>query len=218
MLTKMCSSRSGRHRWAAKLGARSLFRALSVFLEQQPDLRICGYCGARGRINKQGIVDFESHGALPPRPLHPSPERHSTMRILSLSQPWLWAVLHAGKHIENRKWQPTSAAIGQRIALHAAKSWDDIAFPFFIKLGIEHPRRREDYETSAILGVATIDRIVTDASSLPPDQARWFFGPFGWVLSDVRVLRHPIPRSGAQGLRHLEEAAERQVSEQLEAA
>jgi hypothetical protein len=87
--------------------------------------------------------------------------------------------------------------------LHAAKSFDDDAIPMFIRYAIDHPHRRDRYTSSAIVGVATIDRVVTEARTLPPEQARWFFGPFGWVLTDVRALATPIPMKGAQGLREL---------------
>lgn len=140
------------------------------------------------------------------------------MRFLSFSQPWLWAVLDevAAKGIENRSWQPPISMIGQRIALHAAKSWDDAAIPFFIKLGIEHPARRELYPASAIVGVATIDRIVTTPKTLPPDQARWFFGEFGWVLTERITLLRPIPMKGAQGLRGLPPEISAEINAQLD--
>lgn len=137
------------------------------------------------------------------------------MKFLSFSQPWLWAILNAGKHVENRVWQPPIAMIGQRFALHAAKSWDADAVSMFTRFAIDAPNRYDSYEKSAIVGVATIDRIVTTAKTLPPDQARWFFGPFGWILTDVRKLATPIPMKGAQGLRGLAPEVEMQINAQL---
>jgi hypothetical protein len=32
------------------------------------------------------------------------------MRALSIRQPWAWAILHAGKDIENRDWKPGNPA------------------------------------------------------------------------------------------------------------
>ena len=122
------------------------------------------------------------------------------MKALSLSQPWLWAVLYAGKHVENRSWPPPIDMIEQRIALHAAKSWDDDAISFFIKLGIEHPHRKDLYTAGAIVGVATIDRVVTTDKTIADDQKRWFFGEYGWLLKDVRPLKSPIPATGRQKL------------------
>lgn len=141
------------------------------------------------------------------------------MKFLSFSQPWLWSITDLAepdaKRIENRTWQPPIEMIGKRFALHAAKSFDDDAIGMFVQLGIEHPARRSLYVSSAIVGVATIDRIVTSPRTLGA-QARWFFGPFGWVLSDVRKLATPIEMKGAQGLRYLDEKIEAAINLQLE--
>lgn len=141
------------------------------------------------------------------------------MLVLSFSQPWLWSITDlaepAAKRIENRTWQPPIHTIGTRIALHAAKSWDDDAIPMFIRYGIDHPGRRDLYAASSIVAVATIDRIVTEDRTLDPEQRRWFFGPFGWVLVDVRRLATAIPWRGAQGLRHLPPATVAEVNRQI---
>jgi len=45
------------------------------------------------------------------------------MIALSVRQPWAWAIIHAGKDIENRSWQAVNHGLRQRgrIAIHAAK-------------------------------------------------------------------------------------------------
>lgn len=143
------------------------------------------------------------------------------MRFLSFSQPWLWAILDpvANKRVENRSWMPPIEMVGQRFALHAAKSWDGDAVGFFLRLGLtEFPARRDRYVSSAILGVATLDRLVTSPRTLADDQRRWFFGPVGWLLADVRPLATPVPMKGAQGLRHLAPEVEAAVLAQIGAA
>ena len=133
---------------------------------------------------------------------------------MSFSQPWLWSIDTLAepdaKRIENRGWAPPYSAIGERFAMHAAKSWDDAAISFFIRLGIEHPMRRELYPAGVITSVATIDRVVTSSKTLPLEQKRWFFESradqkqnYGWVLYNVQRLHEPIPFKGAQGLREL---------------
>lgn len=42
------------------------------------------------------------------------------MRALSIRQPWAWAILHAGKDVENRDWRAAWAPSGE-LLLHAAK-------------------------------------------------------------------------------------------------
>ena len=138
------------------------------------------------------------------------------MKALSLSQPWCWAVMHAGKHIENRSWAPPIEMIGQQIVIHAAKSWDDkkeyryldewprTPVGYLMRLDawdpFHFPARREMYPASAIVGIATIDRVVTKPDTLPEDQKHWFFGPYGWVLTNVINIPRPVACPGKQGL------------------
>ncbi|MQA14935.1 MAG: ASCH domain-containing protein [Pseudonocardiaceae bacterium] len=43
------------------------------------------------------------------------------MRALSIRQPWAWAILHAGKDVENRSWPIRHR---ERLVIHAAKTVD----------------------------------------------------------------------------------------------
>lgn len=156
----------------------------------------------------------------------PKIERGS-MLFLSLSRPWTWAIFDtvANKGIENRSWPPPISAIGQRIGVHAAKSWDDDAIRMFIGMGLTgFPNRKDLYPSGFIIGVATIDRVVTEARTLPPAQARWFFEPtpedpnYGWILTDRTPLRSPVACAGEQGLRRMPLVVERLVLEQLRGA
>jgi hypothetical protein len=66
-------------------------------------------------------------------------------------------------------------------------------------------RRPADHEivTSAILGVATLVDVISE-----PRRSRWFHGPFGFLLADVRPLRRPIRCKGGQKLWDLPTATE----------
>lgn len=48
----------------------------------------------------------------------------STIRALTLRQPWAFAILHLGKSVENRSWKPPRSVIGKRIAIHAGLTLD----------------------------------------------------------------------------------------------
>lgn len=147
------------------------------------------------------------------------------MRALSLSQPWCWAVLFAGKHIENRTWRPPATLLKQRFAIHAAKSWDDSALTYMTSVGCVPPsmiKRDKVYPQGAIVGVATlhsyVDTLVPDPKnhpSLAPEQRKWFFGPFGWILEDVIPLTAPVPCRGHQGVFGLDPNVEEAVMSQL---
>ena len=144
------------------------------------------------------------------------------MKALSFSQPWLWAVLHAGKHVENRSWPPPIHMIGERIALHAAKSFDtDLSYAgrspigYLLLHGFAPPASFHSYDKSAIVGVATIDRVVTEKKTLAEDQKRWFFGEYGWILTDVHALTRPIAATGKLGLWEVPFDMVAEINEQL---
>lgn len=143
------------------------------------------------------------------------------MRFLSLSRPWTWSLFDpvAAKGVENRTWPPPMKAIGDRIAIQASKSWDDDAIRFFLQLGLDHfPARKDQYPSGVLIGVVTLDRVVTTARTLPPDQARWFFGPYGWVIPQRIALPTPVECPGVLGLRWLPADLELKVEAQLKIA
>jgi hypothetical protein len=108
------------------------------------------------------------------------------MKALSIRQPWAWAVIHAGKDIENRSQAATRVmkhAVGQRIFIHAAKSFNRMDFEdsrdFLQGLGIEPPER-ESLAFGGVIGSVSLAGIVTRSRS------RWFSGPCGLQLADPR--------------------------------
>lgn len=121
--------------------------------------------------------------------------RTKIMKALSIRQPWVWAILDAGKDIENRDW---STNIRGTIAIHAAKGmarheWDDARE--FMSYFMTEPilPRYEDFIRGAIVG--TVD--ITDCVNKSPSP--WFQGRFGFVLENAHMLSEPIPYSGALG-------------------
>ena len=115
------------------------------------------------------------------------------MKALSIKQPWLHAILHLEKDLENRKWKPPKDVIGQRIALHASKQDDDEGYEVIQKISgvILKP---EDIQRGCIIATAVLDGVVE--SSMSP----WFDGPFGWILRDIKILNQPVNCIGALGL------------------
>lgn len=116
---------------------------------------------------------------------------------LSIRQPWAWAIVHAGKDIENRSWQAVNHGLRQRgrIAIHAAKGmtreeYED-ASAFMLGLDIECPRPA-DLLRGGIIGSAEVVDVVSESAS------PWFFGPRGLVLRDPEVWTF-IPAVGSLG-------------------
>lgn len=131
------------------------------------------------------------------------------IRGLSLTRPWPFAFiaqprLHgiAPKLIENRSWSPPRKLIGHFIALHAAKSWSEDDRAFIAELtGLDVPSKAESPD-SEIFAVCMLGGFIEHDQDfrLRPEQRQWFFGPYGWLLTEFVRLRNPVPCSGAQGL------------------
>lgn len=130
------------------------------------------------------------------------------MKGLSIQQPWVHAIVHEGKDIENRTWQRSYRGW---IALHAsAKPLREQKFP----RGHKVPDLSSlDY--SAICGVAKLTAIVTKSRS------PWFQKRddgkvnFGWVLEEVTALEEPIKCLGALSLWEVSAKDFRAIQRQL---
>ena len=65
---------------------------------------------------------------------------------LSIRQPWAWAILHAGKDVENRSEPMARSAerlIGQTILLHAGKTVDPDGFDVLERFNVDAPSHFE---------------------------------------------------------------------------
>lgn len=123
------------------------------------------------------------------------------MKAISIRQPWAWAILHAGKRIENRTryWSHRGPVL-----LHASKGMTEREFEeaasFIWRLSQRAPTR-EELDRGGIVGRATIVGCVheSDKPWITERDKPWFFGPWGIVLDDVQPLPfHPC--KGALGL------------------
>lgn len=116
---------------------------------------------------------------------------------LSIRQPWAWAIVCAGKDIENRSWQAVNHGLRQRgrICIHAAKGMSrdeyEEARDFMAGIGVTCPAPA-DLARAAIVGSAKVVDVVSESDS------PWFFGPRGLVLRDAEVWS-PIPCIGQLG-------------------
>lgn len=123
---------------------------------------------------------------------------------LSVRQPWAWAIMYAGKDIENRSWQAVNHGLRQRgrIALHASKGLSrleaDEFLNFYVDLEVEHklklPRLPSwaDLHRGGIIGSIEVVDVVSESDS------PWFFGPRGLVLRDPQPCKF-IPAIGMLG-------------------
>ena len=115
------------------------------------------------------------------------------MKALSILQPWAWLIVNGWKPVENRTWQTRFRG---PLLIHAGKRWgreqrDDLAW---VRLCFPHIHLPAEFELGGIVGSATVTDCVSDMDS------RWFFGPYGFVLSDPRAFNRVVPCKGALGL------------------
>lgn len=114
---------------------------------------------------------------------------------LSIRQPWAWAIISAGKDIENRDW---STRFRGPVCIHAAKGMtraeyadarDSIRYAADWSLDVP---LMTDLKRGGIIGVAEIVDCVEESAS------PWFFGRYGFVLQNARPVEF-IPVRGALG-------------------
>lgn len=112
---------------------------------------------------------------------HPGP------KALSIRQPWAWAIIYGGKDVENRSEAAAKVmahAIGRRIFIHAAKSFNRRDFEENLDLlrdrGLEPPPR-EAFKFGGVIGSVKLAKIVRSNY-----YSRWFIGPCGLELEDPR--------------------------------
>jgi len=115
------------------------------------------------------------------------------MKAITLRQPWAWAIINAGKDIENRDWKTHFRG---RVAIHAAVGMTHSQYEEACEY-IRNINRRvripayEDMERGAIIGTVEIVDCVQDTDS------PWFMGNYGFVLARPRRLPKPIACKGA---------------------
>lgn len=114
---------------------------------------------------------------------------------LSIRQPWAWAILHAGKGIENRTW---CRKFRGRIRVHAGKTIDREGIRKLKEMGIEVP---ESLPVGGYVGEVTItdciDKHAVDTGSRWADES---YGRYGFVLEEPVAYEHLVPAKGRLGI------------------
>lgn len=121
-------------------------------------------------------------------------------KAISIRQPWVWAILNAGKDIENRSW-PTRYR--GDVCIHAAKACTKAEYRDFL---VDANRLLFSHGISAALGVPShlnwdsggIVGIAEIIDCVEESDSPWFSGNYGFVLANVRPLPF-IPVKGALG-------------------
>jgi hypothetical protein len=105
------------------------------------------------------------------------------MKVLSVRQPWAWAIIYGGKDIENRTW---ATRYRGPLLIHAAASMRPAEYGDFAefiaerKLGLMP--QLSDLQYGGIIG--QVDLVDCVEKSRSP----WFGGDYGFVLKNPRPL------------------------------
>ena len=107
------------------------------------------------------------------------------MKALSIRQPWAWAIIAAGKDIENRSW---STKFRGRFLVHAAKGMTRAEYEDCLDT-MHHISRTHPFPNGLTLPafehlarggiIGSVELMDCDNDSRSP----WFSGPFGFVLA-----------------------------------
>lgn len=149
------------------------------------------------------------------------------MRILTVRQPWAWAIIHGGKDVENRVRNVAGDYRGP-VAIHVGLTWDGSPYDHPL-IRDAHVRVRDESDGLSlterdmqqmeptrghIIGVVNLYAVHRDADGGNCCPHKPVGGPGGspWAerevwhlcLANPRPLRTPIPFTGALGLRRLD--------------
>ena len=99
------------------------------------------------------------------------------VRMLTIRQPWAWAIIHAGKDVENRS---RNCSYRGKLLIHAGQSVDPAGVEFLEHQGVEVPP--EALEGGHIVGSVQVTGCVSDSASA------WAF-PGSWHI----LVSDPAP-------------------------
>ena len=136
----------------------------------------------------------------------------TSIKALSLHQPWASLIAVGAKRIETRSWRPPDSAIGMPLAIHATKrvqKFPDTPRYRPFNEAVERylgPDWQNTIPTGAVLAIATISeaRLFRYQEDIPNADEELFgeYGPGRWMwrLSNVVPVDPPQPARGYQRL------------------
>lgn len=119
------------------------------------------------------------------------------IKTLSIKQPWAWAIIHAGKDIENRTWRTSFRG---KVLIHASNSFDEKAYDHLYankeKYGIKLMPTKEYMikNSGGLYGLVEITAIRRGVQSVWKDK-----NSFGWILKNPIALKF-VEAKGQLGL------------------
>jgi len=141
------------------------------------------------------------------------------MKAITLWQPWASLIAHGFKTIETRRHNHFACLVGQRIAIHAGKSFDpsfaETAAPYLYRRGRDVLKEAEalvyardplalkaDLPRGAVVCTALVDSARKLGGGLVDNGSALCYtvGLYGLILTDIERLDPPVPARGKQGI------------------
>ena len=111
-----------------------------------------------------------------------------TPSALTVKQPWAWAIMHAGKDVENRS---RTTHYRGRLLIHAGKGWSKEGAQWLADRGIEVPDRA-DLPAGCIIGSVDV------VGSTQTSTSEWAMeGHHHWELANPTHVQTTIPCRGS---------------------
>ncbi len=134
------------------------------------------------------------------------------MKAISIRPPWAWAILHAGKDIENRTWK---TKIRGTVAVHASQTMSR-RFYESAREQIKQvaPRAKLPPYDAMVRGaiIGLVDVIGCEQHT----KSKWHEPRhYGFILANARALRTPIPCSGRLNFWQMPDDIARRISRRL---
>ena len=144
------------------------------------------------------------------------------MKAITLWQPWASFVAWGWKTIETRGHRMFASLVGERIAIHAGKKWDEravlVAEPYltFVQRQLVNIMMGQYQRGNQPRGCIVATAHVCGCRPMGPDDARAALCPSGpgriaYRLKNVRALATPIPCIGLQGMWNVPQSIENQI-------
>ncbi len=113
-------------------------------------------------------------------------------RVLTVRQPWAWAIIHGGKDVENRSW-PTKHR--GPLLIHAGNAFELDGYDTVKQLATRQPPPPSALMHGAIIGVVDLVDCRQDSDSEWADADQWH-----WCLRNPRPMEPPFPSPGKLSL------------------
>lgn len=98
-------------------------------------------------------------------------------KVLSVRQPYAWAIIYGGKDVENRTWHSDFRG---PVLIHAGMQWHAV--------GSEELSRRMHITVPSDLPLGGIVGMVEVMDCVTTHPSPWFEGPYGYVLQNPKPL------------------------------